>query len=128
MENYKHLKRHSVFSHEELLCRMASSAEDIDPEIAVKTAEELGAVLELEKSRRELVKQKVVILSENYSCFGLFTSFCLLFWLVLDLHGWLVVDVVCLYLYMCLCFCLSLCWLGVILVNSLTCQSLDITD
>jgi hypothetical protein len=59
IENYKRLKRHSVFSHDELLCRMAMSAENIDPDVAVKTAEELGVVVEQEQKLREIVKQKV---------------------------------------------------------------------
>ena len=50
---------------------MAVTAENIDPDVAVKTAEELGVVLEQEKVQREIVKQKV--------CQYIYPSTCALF-------------------------------------------------
>lgn len=56
IEHYRDLHRQCVFSHEELLCKMAADPDNLDFNVAAKTYEDLLVVAETEKElRRKLL-------------------------------------------------------------------------
>jgi hypothetical protein len=59
--NYKEFKRYSVFSHEELVCNLASKV-DLDMDIVRVIEDELALVLELEQKYRKIASEKVKFL------------------------------------------------------------------
>ena len=61
MANYKEFKRYSVFSHEELVCNLASKV-DLDMDIVRVIEDELALVLELEQKYRKIASEKVKFL------------------------------------------------------------------
>lgn len=50
VDHYSSLQRYPVFSHDELICKMASNAEELDIAIASATLEDMVRMLEREKS------------------------------------------------------------------------------
>ena len=53
ISNYKKVKRYCVFSHEELICKMAADAESLNLILAVETHKELLAIVDQERKLRK---------------------------------------------------------------------------
>lgn len=51
--HYRRLHRYCVFSHEELLCKMAADPDSLDVELAAAVVRELGDVMEEETRLRQ---------------------------------------------------------------------------
>ncbi|KAJ8393997.1 hypothetical protein AAFF_G00055300 [Aldrovandia affinis] len=63
--HYRRLHRYCVFSHEELLCKMAADPESLDVELAAAVFREMGEVTEEEQRLRQAVLQMGVLSSEQ---------------------------------------------------------------
>lgn len=63
--HYRRLQRQCVFSHEELLCKMAADPESLDVELAAVVCRELAEVIEEERRLRQAV-QGLVRLSLSF--------------------------------------------------------------
>lgn len=57
--HYRRLQRHCVFSHEELLCKMAADPESLDVELAAAVFKELGEMMDEESRLRQVVHDMV---------------------------------------------------------------------
>lgn len=57
--HYRRLHRYCVFSHEELLCKMAADPESLDVELAAAVFKEMGDMMEEETKLRQAVQEKV---------------------------------------------------------------------
>lgn len=57
--HYRRLHRYCVFSHEELLCKMAADPDSLDVELAAAVVKELGEVMEEETRLRQAVRDMV---------------------------------------------------------------------
>lgn len=57
--HYRRLHRYCVFSHEELLCKMAADPDSLDVELAAAVVRELGEVMEEETRLRQAVQEMV---------------------------------------------------------------------
>ncbi|CAF1364311.1 unnamed protein product [Adineta steineri] len=53
IDHYKEVKRYSVFSHDELICKLASECQYLDPAIGDATRFELDCILQQEKNSRK---------------------------------------------------------------------------
>ena len=53
INNYKQVKRQCVFSHEELVCKMAADPDSMDFQLAAQTHQELLAIVENERVLRQ---------------------------------------------------------------------------
>ncbi|KPP80172.1 lysine-specific demethylase 5A-like [Scleropages formosus] len=58
--HYRRLQRYCVFSHEELLCKMAADPESLDVELAAAVFREMGEMVEEESRLRQAVQQMEV--------------------------------------------------------------------
>ncbi|KAI1905471.1 hypothetical protein AGOR_G00016540 [Albula goreensis] len=63
--HYRRLHRYCVFSHEELLCKMAADPESLDVELAAAVFREMGEMTEEEIRLRQAVQQMGVLSSEQ---------------------------------------------------------------
>uniref|UniRef100_A0A8C6V258 [histone H3]-trimethyl-L-lysine(4) demethylase n=1 Tax=Neogobius melanostomus TaxID=47308 RepID=A0A8C6V258_9GOBI len=63
--HYRRLHRYCVFSHEELLCKMAADPESLDVELAAAVFKELGEMMKDETQLRQTVQEKGVLSSEQ---------------------------------------------------------------
>lgn len=59
IDHYRRLKRQCVFSHEELICKMADGKEDLTEAMTVMVHQNLLAMIEEEKSLRKQVHDQV---------------------------------------------------------------------
>ena len=57
--HYRRLHRYCVFSHEELLCKMAADPESLDVELAAAVFKEMGDMMEEETKLRQAVQEMV---------------------------------------------------------------------
>lgn len=57
--HYRRLHRYCVFSHEELLCKMAADPESLDVELAAAVVKEMAEMMEEETKLRQAVQEKV---------------------------------------------------------------------
>lgn len=57
--HYRRLHRYCVFSHEELLCKMAADPESLDVELAASVFKEMGETMEEETKLRQAVQKLV---------------------------------------------------------------------
>lgn len=57
--HYRRLQRYCVFSHEELVCKMAADPESLDVELAAAVVRELGEMMEEESRLRRAVQEQV---------------------------------------------------------------------
>lgn len=55
MEHYRLLNRYCVFSHDEMICRMAAKAETLDVVVASTVEKDMAIMIEDEKALREAV-------------------------------------------------------------------------
>lgn len=65
IDHYRRLKRQCVFSHEELICKMADGKEDLTEAMAVMVHQNLLAMIEEEKSLRKQVNDQGVVEAEH---------------------------------------------------------------
>ncbi|CAB1347386.1 unnamed protein product [Coregonus sp. 'balchen'] len=63
--HYRRLHRYCVFSHEELLCKMAADPESLDVELAAAVFREMGDMMEEETRLRQAVQEMGVLSSEQ---------------------------------------------------------------
>uniref|UniRef100_G3Q5D6 [histone H3]-trimethyl-L-lysine(4) demethylase n=1 Tax=Gasterosteus aculeatus aculeatus TaxID=481459 RepID=G3Q5D6_GASAC len=63
--HYRRLHRYCVFSHEELLCKMAADPESLDVELAAAVVKEMAEMMEEETKLRQAVQEKGVLSSEQ---------------------------------------------------------------
>uniref|UniRef100_A0A4W5KHK1 [histone H3]-trimethyl-L-lysine(4) demethylase n=1 Tax=Hucho hucho TaxID=62062 RepID=A0A4W5KHK1_9TELE len=63
--HYRRLHRYCVFSHEELLCKMAADPESLDVELAAAVFREMGEMMEEETRLRQAVQEMGVLSSEQ---------------------------------------------------------------
>lgn len=68
--HYRRLHRYCVFSHEELLCKMAADPESLDVELAASVFKEMGETMEEETKLRQAA-QKLV---SGFFCLFVFRS------------------------------------------------------
>ncbi len=59
IENYKFVKRYPVFSHDELVCRLASSS-NLSLDMVQIIEQELYAIIQFEKKYRSKLKEQVL--------------------------------------------------------------------
>lgn len=63
--HYRRLQRYCVFSHEELVCKMAADPESLDVELAAAVVRELSEMIEEESRLRAAVQETGVVSSEQ---------------------------------------------------------------
>uniref|UniRef100_A0A674DD66 [histone H3]-trimethyl-L-lysine(4) demethylase n=1 Tax=Salmo trutta TaxID=8032 RepID=A0A674DD66_SALTR len=63
--HYRRLHRYCVFSHEELLCKMAADPESLDVELAAAVFREMGEMMEEETRLRQALQEMGVLSSEQ---------------------------------------------------------------
>ena len=59
IEHYRDLHRQCVFSHEELICKMAADPDNLDFKVAASTYEDLLTIADTEKQLRKNLLQMV---------------------------------------------------------------------
>lgn len=59
--HYRRLHRYCVFSHEELLCKMAADPESLDVELAASVFKEMGETMEEETKLRQAAQKLVSV-------------------------------------------------------------------
>lgn len=59
IEHYRSLCRQCVFSHEELVCKMAADPDNLDLIIAASTHKDLLAIVEDERKQRKVLLEMV---------------------------------------------------------------------
>lgn len=59
ISHYKKMKRHCVFSHEELICTMSADSDHINLLIAVETYKELLVIFDYERQQRQHLLDEV---------------------------------------------------------------------
>lgn len=57
--HYRRLHRYCVFSHEELLCKMAADPESLDVELAAAVYKEMQEMMDEETKLRQAVQEMV---------------------------------------------------------------------
>ncbi len=67
IDHYKEVKRYSVFSHDELICKLASECQYLDPAIGDATKCELDYIVKQEKNSRKSAYDRVGFLGELFS-------------------------------------------------------------
>uniref|UniRef100_H2M7A3 [histone H3]-trimethyl-L-lysine(4) demethylase n=1 Tax=Oryzias latipes TaxID=8090 RepID=H2M7A3_ORYLA len=63
--HYRRLHRYCVFSHEELLCKMAADPESLDVELAAAVYKEMSDMMEEESKLRQAMQEMGVLSSEQ---------------------------------------------------------------
>lgn len=59
VEHYRLLHRYCVFSHDEMICRMASKADVLDVVVASTVQKDMAVMIEDERTLRETVRKLV---------------------------------------------------------------------
>ena len=62
IDHYKDVKRYSVFSHDELICKLASECQYLDPAIGDATKFELDYIVRQEKAARKTAYEYVSLI------------------------------------------------------------------
>ncbi|CAJ0946692.1 unnamed protein product [Ranitomeya imitator] len=65
VEHYRALNRYCVFSHDEMICKMACKAEELDIVLASSVQKDLAILIDEEKALRENVRKLGVVESEK---------------------------------------------------------------
>lgn len=68
MEHYRLLHRYCVFSHDEMICKMASKADVLDVVVASTVQKDMAIMIEDEKVLRETVRKLVRFLKLPSEC------------------------------------------------------------
>ncbi|XP_077565840.1 lysine-specific demethylase 5A [Stigmatopora nigra] len=63
--HYRRLRRYCVFSHDELLCKMAADPESLDVELAAAVVKEMGEMMDEETRLRKAIQDMGVLSSEQ---------------------------------------------------------------
>uniref|UniRef100_A0A3Q2Z498 [histone H3]-trimethyl-L-lysine(4) demethylase n=1 Tax=Hippocampus comes TaxID=109280 RepID=A0A3Q2Z498_HIPCM len=63
--HYRRLRRYCVFSHDELLCKMAADPESLDVELAAAVVKEMGEMMDEETQLRNTIQEMGVLSSEQ---------------------------------------------------------------
>uniref|UniRef100_A0AAQ6AGD6 [histone H3]-trimethyl-L-lysine(4) demethylase n=1 Tax=Amphiprion ocellaris TaxID=80972 RepID=A0AAQ6AGD6_AMPOC len=63
--HYRRLHRYCVFSHDELLCKMAADPESLDVELAAAVFKEMGEMMDEETKLRQAIQEMGVLSSEQ---------------------------------------------------------------
>lgn len=66
VSHYRELSRYCVFSHDEMVCNMASKADAMDVNLAAVVQREMIVIVEQEDRLREKIKKMVSICSAVY--------------------------------------------------------------
>lgn len=61
VSHYRELSRYCVFSHDEMVCNMASKADAMDVDLAAVVQKEMIVIVEQEDKLREMIKKMVSI-------------------------------------------------------------------
>ena len=61
IDHYKDVKRYSVFSHDELICKLASECQYLDPAIGDATNFEFDYIVKHETNSRKLAYEQVCL-------------------------------------------------------------------
>ena len=59
IEHYRKLSRQCVFSHEELICKMAADPDRLDVDLAAATHQDMLVMVETEKKLRRRLLERV---------------------------------------------------------------------
>lgn len=73
VEHYRLLHRYCVFSHDEMICKMASKADVLDVVVASTVQKDMAIMIEDEKVLRETVRKLVRFLEYHSISFGITT-------------------------------------------------------
>lgn len=65
VEHYRLLHRYCVFSHDEMICKMASKADVLDVVVASTVQKDMAIMIEDEKALRETVRKLVRFLESQ---------------------------------------------------------------
>ena len=68
VEHYRLLHRYCVFSHDEMICKMASKADVLDVVVASTVQKDMAIMIEDEKALRETVRKLVRFLELPSEC------------------------------------------------------------
>lgn len=71
IQHYREMSRNPVFSHEELVCKMAADPDGLDLDLAKAVYDEMLAVVEKEANRRHRLKRMVSCDDIAFSAFTL---------------------------------------------------------
>lgn len=63
VSHYRELSRYCVFSHDEMVCNMASKANAMDVDLAAVVQKEMTVIVEQEDKLRDMIKKMVSIWS-----------------------------------------------------------------
>lgn len=66
VEHYRLLHRYCVFSHDEMICKMASKADVLDVVVASTVQKDMAIMIEDEKALRETVRKLVRFLEIQF--------------------------------------------------------------
>lgn len=61
VSHYRELSRYCVFSHDEMVCNMASKADVMDVDLAAVVQREMVVIVEQEEKLREMIKKMVSV-------------------------------------------------------------------
>lgn len=70
VEHYRLLHRYCVFSHDEMICKMASKADVLDVVVASTVQKDMAIMIEDEKALRETVRKLVRFLEPQLHVIG----------------------------------------------------------
>lgn len=70
VEHYRLLHRYCVFSHDEMICKMASKADVLDVVVASTVQKDMAIMIEDEKTLRETVRKLVRFLESQMNVIG----------------------------------------------------------
>lgn len=70
VEHYRLLHRYCVFSHDEMICKMASKADVLDVVVASTVQKDMAVMIEDEKALREAVRELVRFLEPGRALLG----------------------------------------------------------
>ena len=85
VEHYRLLHRYCVFSHDEMICKMASKADVLDVVVASTVQKDMAIMIEDEKALRETVRKLVRFLEVPAECHWVLLS-------KVPTHGTILID------------------------------------
>ena len=79
IDHYRRLRRYCVFSHEELTCKMATSPEKLDLNLAAATHREMFSIVQEERKLRKGLMERVSYRRRASLVWSPVKSFCFCF-------------------------------------------------